>query len=192
MADDEYRYAGRGFLYVLVATGPDDLLKVGLTHAPLPRWSAFHPRWFEAFDLDATLLVETETRADAQALETALHRRLVEHACPAPLTFRTAAGGETEWFRGAYDVARAFVDERERAGHVVHRDAYRVLAPAMREQATKLAGLIHEAHGLHASGWLAPAQRAAIRDLVDAHRAFGADLDALVPASVREDLGLYG
>src|SRR5687768_17791798 len=55
-----------------------------------PYTTLFRSRWFEAFDLEHSLLVETETRADAQALETALHRRLVEHACPAPLTFRAA------------------------------------------------------------------------------------------------------
>ena len=32
----------RGYLYILVATGPDDLLKVGMTRSPLSRWSAFH------------------------------------------------------------------------------------------------------------------------------------------------------
>jgi hypothetical protein len=102
-------YRGRGFLYVLVATGPEDLLKVGMTHDPLGRWSSFHPRWFQAFDLDHTMLVETETRADAQALETALHRSLRGHGCPVPLTMRSAAGGVTEWYRGAYAAARRFV-----------------------------------------------------------------------------------
>lgn len=189
-ADAGLRYAGRGFLYVLAATGPDDLLKVGMTRDPLHRWSAFHPRWFEAFDLDGSLLVETETRADAQALETALHRTLIEHACPAPLTFRVAAGGETEWYRGAYATARMFVDDCERTGHVVHRDARAFLQPAMREQATRLSGLVHEAHALHASGCLTPEQHRAIRDLVAAHRAFGADLDTLVPDDMSDALGL--
>ena len=183
-------FAGRGFLYVLVAAGPDDLLKVGLTHDPLRRWSAFHPRWFEAFDLEGCLLVQTETRGDAQALETALHRALVEHACPAPLTFRLAAGGATEWYRGAYDPARRFVDAQEQGGFIVHRDVRAWLAGPMREQATKLSGLLLEAHALHSNGWLAPEQHAAIRDLVAAHRAFGSDVDALVPNTVRADLGL--
>jgi hypothetical protein len=169
----------RGFMYVLVATGPDDLLKVGMTHAPLQRWSAFHRRWFEVFDLDASLLVETETRAESQALETRLHRQLVDHGCPVPLTMQLAAGGATEWYRGAWDIASHFVHDCERGGHVVHRGARDVLAPAMREQATKLHGLVHEAQALQTSGWLLPEQRNALRDLLDAHRAFGDDVDDL-------------
>lgn len=70
-------YSGRGFMYVAMCSGPEEMIKVGLSHDPLARWSAFHPRWFEAFDLDHSLLIETETRRDAQELETALHRRLV-------------------------------------------------------------------------------------------------------------------
>ena len=93
-------YRGRAFLYVLVTAGPEDLLKVGLTHNPLQRWSSFHPRWFEAFDLDHSLLIETETRADAQAVETSLHRHLVAQQCPMPLTMFASAGGATEWYRG--------------------------------------------------------------------------------------------
>ena len=65
-------YVGRAFLYVLVAAGPEDLLKIGLTHDPLARWSSFHPRWFEAFDVQHSMLIETDSRAEAQALETGL------------------------------------------------------------------------------------------------------------------------
>ena len=79
-------YRGRGFVYVLATAGAEDLLKIGMTHDPLERWSAFHPRWFEAFDLEHSLLVETETRRDAQALETRLHHCLAAHHCPVPLT----------------------------------------------------------------------------------------------------------
>src|SRR6478672_8670852 len=93
---------GSAWLYILAANGAEDLLKVGLTGDPLSRWSALHPRWYEAFDLSHSLLVACETRADAQALETRLHRDLVEHACTMPLTMRSAAGGFTEWYRGAY------------------------------------------------------------------------------------------
>lgn len=190
VCEDARMSDARAYLYVLAAAGPDDLLKVGLSGDPLQRWSAFHPRWFEAFDLDGSLLVAAETRADAQALETALHRRLVDHACPVPLTMRLAAGGASEWFRGAWAAARAFVDECEAGGHVVFRDARAWLAPAMREQATKLDALVHEAFDRHTSGWLAPEQRTAIGDLLDAHRAFGADIDALVPAHIRAELRL--
>lgn len=59
---DASNYYGRGFMYVAVCSGPEDMIKVGFSHDPLARFSAFHPRWFEAFDLDHSLLIETETR----------------------------------------------------------------------------------------------------------------------------------
>ena len=62
----------------------------------------------------------------------------------------------------------------------------------MQENLAKLAGLVHEAFSLHASGWLLPEQRRAIRDLVDAHRDFGADIDAIIPDEIRAALGLDG
>ena len=107
---------GRDLLYVLRTAGPEDLLKVGITNNPLVRWSSFHIRWFEAFDLADSVLVEAERRIDAQALETSLHRRLSEHSCPIPLTMRLAAGGETEWYRGADLPVRQFIAECRAAG----------------------------------------------------------------------------
>ncbi len=183
-------YSGRGFLYVLATAGPEDLLKVGMTHDPLSRWSAFHLRWFEAFDLDHSLLVETETRADAQALETSLHRILTEHRCPAPLSMRLAAGGVTEWYRGACEAARGFVIQCEQAGYVIHRDARSWLEPAMLSARDRLDGLVRQAFEEHCSGWLSTAHLQAIQALVEAHRAFGADIEALIPAEIRHELGL--
>lgn len=91
---------GPAFLYVLRMSGAEDLLKVGLSADPVARWSSFHRRWFEAFDLEHSLLVETGSRAEAQRLETTLHRALQAHGCPVPLTMRAFAGGATEWYRG--------------------------------------------------------------------------------------------
>lgn len=186
------RYTGLGFMYVLATAGPEDLLKVGMTHDPLSRWSAFHLRWFEAFDLEHSLLVETETRADAQALETALHRVLAEHRCPAPLTMRLAAGGTTEWYRGAYRGARGFVMACEEAGYVVHLHARSWLLPVMRSARDRLDGIVRQAFEAHCSGGLSPPQRQSIQALVDAHRAFDADIEALVPVEFRLALGLDG
>jgi len=36
-----------------------------MSHDPLARWSAFHPRWFEVFDLDHGLRVETSNAVHA-------------------------------------------------------------------------------------------------------------------------------
>lgn len=189
---EETNYSGRGFLYVLALSGPEDLLKVGMTRDPLARWSAFHPRWFETFDLDHSLLVETETRADAQALETTLHRLLVDHQCPMPMTMRLAAGGMTEWYRGAYAATRDFVINQGVAGHVVHLQASTWLAPRMVTEREHLFGAVHQAFEAHCSGWLSPAQLDALRDAVDAQAAFGIDVDAWLPAHIREALGLRG
>lgn len=183
-------YRGRAFLYVLVASGPEDLLKVGMTHDPLARWSAFHPRWFEAFDLEHSLLVETETRQDAQALETQLHRALAAHHCPMPITMRGQAGGGTEWYRGAYAAARRFVASRQAEGFVTHLAASAWLKAAMHQQQDRLEGLLHQAHVDHAAGWLSPAQHQAMRDLVDAHLTLDPQIAARLSADALEALGI--
>jgi hypothetical protein len=183
-------YAGRAFLYVLRLEGAEDLLKVGMSRDPLARWSSFHPRWFEAFDLDRSLLVETETRADARTLETRLHRLLRTHRCPLPLSVRERAGGGTEWYRGAAAAAHAFVDEAGSRGYVVHRAARSWLVAAMRQRQDALVGLIHQAHADHCAGWLSPAQRASLRDLLDAHRALDPGAATAWPQALLDDMGI--
>jgi len=126
---------GRGFVYVAVCSGPEDILKVGLSHDPVARWSAFHRRWFEAFDLDHSLLLQVDTRREAQALETALHRLLRDNNCPAPMTVRDQFGGGTEWYRGAYDGALEFAQAAARQGHVLHWPARPWFAHAMQGRA---------------------------------------------------------
>lgn len=183
-------YRGRAFLYVLLTAGPEDLLKVGLTQHPLQRWSSFHPRWFKAFDLDHSLLIETETRADAQALETSLHRHLVAHQCPMPLTIFAGAGGATEWYRGAYSTALGFARECEREGYVVHQRASDWLAPAMADDLQVLDGLVREASERRYAGLLTSGQLELVRARVEAHRDFGASIEDLFPLEIREALGL--
>jgi len=185
-------YRGKAFLYVLMTSGPEDLLKVGMTHDPLARWSSFHPRWFTTFDLDRSLLVETETRADAQALETALHRSLVAHQCPMPLTMYTGAGGATEWYRGASAVASSFVLDCERRGYVIHRQARDWLAPAMSEALARLDGVVRHAFQMHCAGELSSAQSEVVRALVESHQEFGVDIESMFPSEVREALHLNG
>jgi hypothetical protein len=183
-------YAGRAFLYVLCLDGAEDLLKVGISQHPLARWSAFHPRWFEAFDLEHSLFVETETRRDAQALETRLHRALDAHRCPVPMTMREQAGGATEWYRGAHPVVRGFVEDLATQGYVVHRTAKPWLVAAMRERQDALVGLIEQAHADDNAGGLSAMQRRALRDLLDAHRALDPGIAATWPARLLDDLGL--
>ena len=167
---------GRGFVYVAVCSGPEDILKVGLSHDPVARWSAFHRRWFEAFDLDHSLLLQVDTRREAQALETALHRLLRDNNCPAPMTVRDQFGGGTEWYRGAYDGALEFAQAAARQGHVLHWPARPWFAHAMQGRAEILAGLIDQAMRDIASGAMSRAQYDALIDLIDAHRAFDEDI----------------
>ncbi len=185
-------YRGRAFLYVLVAAGAEDLLKVGLSHDPLERWSAFHPRWFEAFDIDHSLLVETVDRADAQALETRLHRTLTDHHCPMPITMRLAAGGRTEWYRGAYATLRRQLQAHAEAGHVVHWGARAWLTEAMRRQQEQVFEILLAAQADHHAGWLSPQRLEALRNLVDAHRCFDSNWFGTLPGDCVDDLGLHG
>lgn len=167
---------GRGFVYVAACSGPEDILKVGLTNDPVARWSAFHRRWFEAFDLEHSLLIQVETRREAQALETTLHRLLRDHNCPPPMTMRCQFGGGTEWYRGAYRRVLAFCDDAASQGQVVHAPARPWFDRAMRQRADGLAELLAQALRDLGDGVLSPAQHEALRDLVDAHRAFDAGI----------------
>ncbi|GAB3347482.1 GIY-YIG nuclease family protein [Lysobacter tyrosinilyticus] len=171
-------YSGAGFVYVAACSGPEDILKVGLSHDPIARWSAFHRRWFEAFDLEQSLLIQTETRRDAQTLETQLHRLLREHNCPAPMTMRDQFGGATEWYRGAYATALGFAQAAARQGYVLHLPARRWFEPAVRARVDVLAGLLDQARRDVVSGAMSPAQLEALHDLIDMYRAFDDSLDA--------------
>ena len=178
------------FLYVLALPGPEDVLKVGISRQPLARWASFHRRWFQAFDLDRSMLVETETRAEAQAMETRLHRRLSEHQCPIPMTIRVNAGGFTEWYRGASLIVDNFVLERGKEGYTVHPQARAWLAPQMKEMSESLHGMAAFAYEQHLADRLDPDALDRLRALVEAQWAFGADIDTMVPGEVRVALGL--
>lgn len=180
------RNSGRSYVYVAMCSGPEELLKIGLSDDPLARWSGFHPRWFEAFDLERSLLIEAETRRDAQALETALHRALVEHNCPPPLTMRAQVGGGTEWYRGADAAALQFVHEAKARGHAVHVPARAWFVAAVQRAGDKLVGLVEQGLRQSFDGSLSDAQRRALCDLIDAHRALDDEIDARLPADLDE------
>lgn len=180
----------RAFLYVLAVAGPEDLLKIGLTHDPLKRWSSFHARWFEEFDIDHSQLVETETRKDAQALETRLHRLLRDHACPMPLTLSIAAGGRTEWFRGANAIAAEAVDMLNSQGFTTHSSARAVIEERMTSELDHLFGLISRGHAQHLDGMLSRDALNRLRNVVDAHRVFGVNVERTIPREMLVTLGL--
>ena len=177
--------SGPCFLYV-APSAYEDQLKLGFSRDPLVRLQSLHPRWFEAFDLDRALLVETETVRDARALELKLRRQLVAHNAPAPLTVRQQAGGHTEWYRGAYEQLRDAVIALEAAGHTVHVPARAWFRDALLGRVDLLYSWTEavltpdELDGLVAHS---PAQRV-VRDALDACAQLGIELQPLLPERV--------
>ncbi len=114
--------ASEGLSYVYVfPCAYEDLLKLGFSRDPLARLQSLHSRYYEFFDLDRGFLIETDTVAEARSQELRLKRTLAEHNAPSPLTIRPAAGGRTEWFRGAYDALASDMERQTGEGSIVHR-----------------------------------------------------------------------
>lgn len=114
--------ASEGLSYVYVfPCAYEDLLKLGFSRDPLARLQSLHSRYYEFFDLGRGFLIETDTVAEARSLELRLKRRFAEHNAPSPLTVRPAAGGQTEWFRGAYDALAGDMERQAGEGSIVHR-----------------------------------------------------------------------
>lgn len=175
---------GRFFAYVFPCEG-EDHAKIGFTRDPLGRISALHRRWFEFFALDGGWLVEAETQRDARDLELELRAPLKLHRAPAPLTVQEAAGGRTEWVRGANAALLQAVHALQARGHHVHP-----LRPWLRavllQRADRLfdwsaAWLPLDAEGVARHGASA---LAVLRDTLDAHAALDIDVHMHVPEEV--------
>jgi len=178
---------GACHLYVLPCAY-EDLLKLGFSRQPLERMQALHSRFFEFFDLDRALLVDTETVRDARRLELELRHALVEHSAPAPLTVRSQAGGHTEWYRGAYAVLEQAVGTLRERGHTVHAPLRPWLEAQMQSRAPSLfswgASVLERVEGepdhldqlpmLHTL-------RQQVLDVIDAHRALHVDVAQHLP-----------
>lgn len=90
---------GRTFVYML-PWREQDLLKVGYSRQPLVRMRSLHRRFFDVFDLDRGLLLETERLAQARQVERSILLRYAQQRSPAPLVIPDAAAGYSEWLRG--------------------------------------------------------------------------------------------
>lgn len=179
--------AARAYVYVLPCAG-EDWLKLGFSRDPLTRLQTLHRRYYEFFDTELAFAVETETVREARALETRLGRALRLHGAPAPLTVPAAAGGATEWYRGAYASLAASAEELQQQGYPLHRPLRdwireRLIAGAERLYAwtALLDPLELAARG--AASRASTAQRRVV-DVLDAYRAEDIDLARWLPASV--------
>lgn len=111
---------------------------MGFSKDPLTRLEAFHPRWFETFDLDRGFLIESDSQWGARELELLLRGPLVEHKAPMPSTVRKAAGGHTEWLRGAFAALEKSSFNLEKAGYTIQRPSRPWLSGRLAERLDKL------------------------------------------------------
>jgi hypothetical protein len=182
---EETATGGRCFVYVLPSTW-EDHCKIGFSRDPLSRLQQLHRRWYEFFDIDRALLVETETVRDARDLELELRRPLAQHNAPAPLTVRRQAAGHTEWFRGVAPQLEEAVARLRQRGHVVHAPLRDWLRPALLARSDPLFAWTQaqlspdELEGLAGP---TPVQRM-VRDTLDAYGALGIEVEPLLPADV--------
>jgi T5orf172 domain len=88
------------FVYVAPARY-EDILKLGFSYDPCDRVRSFHERYFEYFDLEGGFVLAATDEKDARRIERLLAESLADHRARAPLVIAEAAGGYTEWYRGA-------------------------------------------------------------------------------------------
>ena len=182
----------RAYLYVLPLHG-EDWLKVGVSNAPLRRAREFARRWYDVFDLGQAMLVEAERMTDARALERDIRARFAVHRAPMPLHITEAAGGATEWYRGALPVLADYARDCANAGHPIHTPARSWFATALARELP----LLHDwacavlrdadcdaedATGLHMR--LPTTHAALLRDAIDAPVACGLDPTPHLPCAV--------
>lgn len=177
---------GYCFVYVFPCSW-EDHCKIGFSSDPLSRIQALHRRWFEFFDLDGGVLVETETVRDARDLELELRGPLAAHNAPAPLTVRREAAGHTEWFRGASSQLQPAIRLLERRGHTVHAPLRTWLRPALLARSDRLyawtLAQLSADESFGAAGPV-PSQSSVLRDTLDAYAALGIELEPLLPPEV--------
>lgn len=181
---------GRSFVYVFPCRG-EDILKLGFSRDPLDRLQSLHQRYFDFFDLDAAVLIETDTVREARAIELAQGRALKLHSAPAPLLVSRTAGGHTEWYRGALPALVAAAAAMEAQGYRVHRH----VRGWLRERTAERAGVIHHwslrmleaielEHSTGATPRLPTRLEWTLRNALDACEAVGLPVATVAPQAV--------
>ena len=176
------------FVYIIPARH-EDILKLGFSHDPCDRVRAFHDRWFDYFDLERGFCLEATDEKDARRIELRLAHRCAEHRACAPLVIVEAAGGFTEWYRGASTPLRDAVDELVRDGGYAPPEN---LAVRMRQRLLQEREQLFERSlaMLDAIEALAGEQQAErlnmrLRATLDAYAALQIDVVEFLPAEVR-------
>lgn len=187
------RFASRGrtFVYVLPCRD-EDLLKVGFSRDPLDRFRTLHRRFFEFFDLDRGLLIDTDYLRDARRIERLFITTFAAQRAPAPLVVRKAAAGYTEWFRGVSPQADALARQLcAEQGFGLHAPLTAWLRDRLDERSGWLFGwsarmfevLEYEYFNGPAEAGYGLGART-LRDALDTCAALGMELQALVPVEV--------
>ena len=132
--------AGRAFVYVLPCRH-EDMLKLGFSRDPVLRMQTLHQRYFDFFDIERAFLIETDLVRDARRIERELAKSIVAHRAPAPLVVPAVAGGQTEWYRGAYS---HLLDAAERLGSIQGYKLQRSLRPWLSERLKHHIELLYE------------------------------------------------
>jgi len=181
---------GQSFAYVFPCHG-EDILKLGFSRDPLDRIQTLHQRYFEFFDLDRAILIQTDRVREARAIEHALKVELALHNAPAPLVVQRKAGGHTEWYRGALapvmDAAIAF----EQQGYRIHRDVRAWMRDRLVERSSvlyhwssqMLEAIRGEGAAQDSHRYSTPLEWT-LRNALDAYRAFELPLEEFVPDEV--------
>jgi hypothetical protein len=170
----------------------EDILKIGFSRDPVRRLQTLHQRFFEFFDLDRALLIETDRVRDARIIERTFLQAFSFHQAPAPLIVPDAAGGRTEWFRGLYPAAVDMARNLSADAGFNLRDP---LSTWLRDQLSDSASLLFswssrmleaiefEQFNVPIDGRTHRYERA-LRNVLDAYSAIRIDLDRLVPEDV--------
>jgi hypothetical protein len=176
-------------VYVFPHRG-EEFLKLGFSRDPLQRMQNLHRRYFDFFDIERVILIETARVVEARRIELQLKRAISEHRAPSPLDVRTDAGGETEWFRGAYALLREHAAALEREAFVIQWDARTWIKTQLihrRELIFEWASA--QFRTLEIAGETSPyGARIAdtLRDALDANAYFGIDIANVVPSDVAQ------
>lgn len=182
---------GRTFVYVLPCRD-EDILKVGFSRDPLQRLHSLHRRYFDFFDLDRALLIDTDHLRDARRIERLFITRFAGSRAPAPLVVRQAAAGGTEWFRGVAGEVDALAHElAESEGWPLHAPLRSWLRARFEEHADRLYdwslrmldSIDYERFNLPAAQQTGQTA-ASLRHVLDACEAFGMELARFVPPRV--------